>query len=441
MAGTGARTRAVAAEVIDAVVSGGRSLDAAIAAAEMRLPADERPLMRMLAFGTLRNHFRLQEWVNELVSRPLKSKDRVINALLAAGLFQLCDTRIPEHAAVSLTVDAARALRRPKLAGLLNACLRRFQREGLATREARSEEARHNHAQWFIDQVRHDWPEDWEAILAANNKRAPMWLRVNTARAPAAEYLERLHGAGIEATPSELLPDALCLDEPRPVTDLPGFAEGAASVQDAAAQLAGRWLMSRQPSRVLDACAAPGGKSGHLLELGGDDFELTALDVDENRLVRVRENHERLGLSATIRRGDASTPQDWWDGKPYDAILLDAPCSATGVIRRHPDIKLLRRAADIGELAVLQGSLLGALWGLLAPGGRLLYVTCSVLATENDAVVGRFIEANEDAVEDAVLPNYNIRDVMRRKACGYQVLPGTADMDGFFYACLVKNKS
>ena len=436
---TGARTRAVAAEVIDAVVTGGRSLDAAITAAEARLAVGERPLMRMLAFGTLRNHFRLQEWLDELVSRPLKKKDSVVNALLAAGLFQLCDTRIPDHAAVSLTVDAARALRRPKLAGLLNACLRRFQREGFATREPDSEEARHNHPQWFIDRLRHDWPDDWEEILAANNERAPMWLRANAARTSAAQYRERLAAAGIEAARSELLPDALCLGEPRPVADLPGFAEGDASVQDAAAQLAGRWLMSHRPARALDACAAPGGKSGHLLELGGGDLDLTALDVDEGRLERVRENHERLGLRATIRCGDASTPQAWWDGEAFDAILLDAPCSASGVIRRHPDIKLLRRAADIEELAALQASVLSALWDLLAPGGRLLYVTCSVLAAENDALVGRFIEDREDAAEDAMLPNYNIRDVMRRKACGYQVLPGTADMDGFYYACLVKN--
>ena len=441
MASAGARTRAVAAEVIDAVVTGGRSLDAAIAASEARLPADDRPLMRMLAFGTLRNYFHLQEWVEELVSRPLKKKDRVINALLAAGLFQLVDTRIPDHAAVSLTVEAARVLRRPGLAGLLNACLRRFQREDLAAREPRSQAARWNHPQWFIDRVRTDWPEDWEAVLGANNERAPMWLRVNSARTSVAEYAARLAAAGIAATPSENLPDALRLAEPQAVDDLPGFADGDASVQDAAAQLAARWLMTHEPRHVLDACAAPGGKSGHLLELGGTGFDLTALDVDAGRIERVRENHERLGLRARICQGDAATPGEWWDGDTYDAILLDAPCSATGVIRRHPDIKLLRRDADVAELAALQAAILDALWGLLAPGGRLLYVTCSVLAAENDAVVADFLGRREDAAEDAMLPNYNIRDLMRRKACGYQVLPGTADMDGFYYACLVRKNA
>jgi 16S rRNA (cytosine967-C5)-methyltransferase len=193
--------------------------------------------------------------------------------------------------------------------------------------------------------------------------------------------------------------------------------------------------------RVLDACAAPGGKSGHLLELGGEGFDLTALDADENRLGRVRENHARLGLDATIVAGDASKPGEWWNGVPFDAILLDAPCSATGVIRRHPDIKLLRRASDIDELSGLQARILEALWQTLAPGGRLLYVTCSVLAAENDNVVQGFLEVHRDATEDTVLPNNNIRDLMRRKASGYQVLPGTAGMDGFFYACLVKKVS
>ena len=441
MANAGARTRAVAAEIVDAVASGGQSLDAAIARFEGSVGPDERSLLRMLCYGTLRNHWQLQGWIGQLINRPLKKRDSVINALLAVGLFQLCDTRIPDHAAVSQTVEAARQLRRPKLAGLLNACMRRFQRENLVEARGKTDEARWNHPQWIIDQVRKDWPDDADAILEANNSRAPMWLRANTSRQSAADYQQRLAAVDIDAGLLEGLPDAVRLVEPQAVVDLPGFAEGDASVQDAAAQIAARWVMSRSPARVLDACAAPGGKSGHLLELGGDDFDLLAIDNDADRIERVRENHERLGRDATITVADASNPEEWWDGRQFDAILLDAPCSATGVIRRHPDIKLLRRASDIGDLGALQGAILSALWPLLVPGGRFLYVTCSVLTTENDGVVHEFLEANSDAEEDPLLPNNNIRDLMRRKACGYQVLPGTADMDGFYYACLEKKVS
>ena len=439
MSKSGAKARALAAEVVDAVVSDGRSLDAAIAEREGRVAPADRPLVRMLAYGVLRNHWQLQAWIAQLVSRPFRRRDSVINALLAVGLFQLTDTRVPDHAAVSQTVEAARVLRRPKLAGVVNACLRRFQREDPAAIEG--EEAHWNHPAWLIDRLRSDWPDDADAILEANNQRAPMWLRANARRTTADEYRGRLADAGIEATLQEGVPDALRLAEPRPVDDLPGFGDGDASVQDAAAQIAARWLMRGGPRRVLDACAAPGGKSGHLAELGGDDFDLVALDSDAERLERVRDNHERLGLAATIVAGDASKPGEWWNGEPFDAILLDAPCSATGVIRRHPDIKLLRRESDIDELSALQAKILDALWPTLAPGGRLLYATCSVLAAENDVVVGRFLESRADAEEDAMLPNYNIRDVMRAKACGYQVLPGTAGMDGFYYACLVKKVS
>ncbi len=440
MADAGARTRAQAAEVIDAVISGGRSLDAAIAEREALVPPADRPLLRMLAYGVLRQHWQLQAWIGQLLSRPLRARDSVINALLAVGLFQLTDTRVPDHAAVSQTVEAARVLRRPKLAGVVNACLRRFQREQPVV-AADDEEIRWNHPAWLIRRLQQDWPEDADKILDANNERAPMWLRANSRRTTAAAYRERLAAHGIEAALQPGLPDALRLAEPRRVDELPGFADGEASVQDAAAQIAARWLMKGTPRRVLDACAAPGGKSGHLAELGGDDVDLVALDSDAERLERVRENHDRLGLAATIVAGDASNPEEWWDGAPFDAILLDAPCSATGVIRRHPDIKLLRRETDIDELSALQERILHALWSALVPGGRLLYVTCSVLAAENDEVTGQFLESRSDAEEDAVLPNYNIRDVMRARACGYQVLPGTAGMDGFYYACLVKKVS
>lgn len=433
--------RAAAAEVLHAVSTKGQSLDAAITDFESRVPADDRALLRMLSYGSLRHHWQLQHWIGQLLGRPLKKKDRIVNALLAIGLYQINDTRIPDHAAVSQTVEATRLLRRPKLAGLVNACLRRFQREQIASGTCDLEEVRWNHPQWFIDALKRDWPDDWEAILTANDARAPMWLRANSSINNADEYQEKLGLVGICADTLEGVPDALRLAEPCSVDALPAFADGAASVQDAAAQIAARWLLGHTRGAILDACAAPGGKSGHLLEIGGDDVALTAVERDSSRIDSIRQNLERLGRNATIIAADASKPHEWWNGEPFDGILLDAPCSASGVIRRHPDIKLLRRASDIEALSRLQSELLEALWPLLAPGGRLLYATCSTLASENDVVAGQFLERHDDAVEDDVLPNYNVRDLMRRKACGYQILPGTAGLDGFYYACLEKKVS
>ncbi len=442
MANAGVKARAAAARAVDAVVTGGRSLDAAIAGFEADIDEEARPLMRMLCYGALRRHWQLRGWIGGLLARPLKRRDSVIEALLSIGLLQLVDTRVPDHAAVSLTVEAARQLRRPKLAGLVNACLRRFQREGMAKGEPASEEMRWNHPQWLIDRIREDWPQHWQDILSANNEQAPLWLRVNLSRGSVADYLERLSAAGIAASPLPEIPGAVRLAEPVPVDRLPGFAGGDASVQDAAAQLAAPWLLKGSgAARALDACAAPGGKTGHLAEIGRAGLEIWALDADGERLDAVRSNLERLGRAATIVQADASKPGEWWDRRPFDAILLDAPCSATGVIRRHPDIKLLRRPGDIRGLAAVQHDLLAALWGLLSPGGRLLYVTCSALAAENDAVVGAFLDAQEDAVENDVLPINNIRDLMHRKAYGYQVLPGVAGLDGFYFACLEKKTS
>jgi 16S rRNA (cytosine967-C5)-methyltransferase len=450
-ASTGAAVRAEAAQAVDAVVSHGRSLDDALSAADPRVDATDRPLLRMLCYGTLRNHWRLREFSALLLDKPLRSADSVIESLIAVGLFQLTGSRIPDHAVVSLTVEAARRLRRPKYAPLINAVLRNFRRKGLAESAPSSEEARFNHPGWLIARLKKDWPEEWQQILDANNARAPMWLRVNRQKVSAGGYLERLkvaertpHDSGVE--PAELREDttlpgvrqAIRLERPRPVTDLPGFADGLVSVQDAAAQLAAPWLLANGGANILDACAAPGGKAAHLLELASPGATLTAVDADEKRLLFVGENLKRLGLDATLRAADASTPEEWWDGRLFDRILLDAPCSGTGVIRRHPDIKLLRRDADIESAAVRQLELLSALWPLLAPGGRLLYVTCSVLAAENDEVVARFMSLNPGADEEQLLPDYNIRDLMRRKAHGFQILPGEQDLDGFYFACLDK---
>jgi 16S rRNA (cytosine967-C5)-methyltransferase len=437
---TGALVRAVSAEIVDAVVSGGQSLDAAIRNNEERVSANDRSLLRMLSYGTLRHHWALQEWIDQLVAKPLRKRDRVINALLAVGLYQIVEMRIPDHAVVSETVEAARRLRRPKLAGLVNACLRRFVREELSSKDPQGDESKWNHPDWLIKRFRKDWPDDWKAILSANMERAPMWLRANPSRNSADAYRQRLQADGLAAELLDAVPDAIRLEEPQAVDKLPGFEVGDASVQDAAAQIAARWLLQDVTGRVLDACAAPGGKSGHLLEIGGDGLSLVCVDSDESRTAGIAENLARIGRNATIIAADASKPEEWWDDEPFDAILLDAPCSATGVIRRHPDIKLLRRESDLASLTALQRKLLEALWPTLATGGTLLYVTCSVLAAENDEVTEQFLADHSDAIENDVLPNNNIRDLMRRKACGYQILPGSSGMDGFYYAALQKKK-
>jgi len=435
----GARIRAEAARAVDAVVTAGRSLDIALADAEAALPADDRPLLRMLCYGTLRHHFRLRWQLGRLLDRPLKRRDSVVEALLTVGLFQLTDTRVPDHAAVSMTVEAARTLRRPKYAGLINAVLRNFGRRGVAGLEPDDDEARHDHPAWLLAALRADWPEDWAAIVAANNERAPMWLRVNRRKIDVEDYAARLVDAGHSGHRLAGVPDALQLERPVAVESLPGFADGLVSVQDAAAQFAAPWLLhGNKPGRVLDACAAPGGKTAHLLECLGPGAEVTAIEADESRAARIPENLARLGQDATMVVADASQPGAWWDGRPFDRVLLDAPCSASGVIRRHPDIKVLRRANDVAALAATQRTLLEALWGVLAPGGRLLYVTCSVLATENEAVTGAFLAAHADASEDRLLHDYNIRALMRERSTGFQVLPGTAGLDGFYYAALEK---
>ena len=433
---SGARLRAEAAKAVNAVVAQGRSLDAVLGELDEQINPADRPLLKMLCYGTLRHHFRLRADLRKLLERPLKARDSVIESLLAIGIFQLIDTRIPDHAAVSMTVEAARLLRRPKYAGLINAVLRNFLRQDIGRQEADDDESRFNHPAWFIDTLRADWPDDWQQILEANNERAPMWLRVNQNRTTTADYLDRLAQVDDGHGMLSGFIHAIRLAKPVPVAELPGFADGDVSVQDAAAQIAAPWLLMGGGSRILDACAAPGGKTGHLLELASPDSVLTAIELDPERLAGIHENLERLRLDATVLAADASKPKEWWDGQPFDRILLDAPCSASGVIRRHPDIKLLRRESDIEALAGLQTRLLDALWPLLAPSGRLLYVTCSVLAAENDAVVGDFLARHSDAREDRVLPNYNIRDLMVEKTCGVQVMPGSQGLDGFYFACL-----
>lgn len=435
----GASLRAEAAGAVNAVRVQGRSLDAALVAAEERIASGDRPLLRHLCFETLRHHWHIRTRISALLSKPLARRDSLIEDLLAVGIAQLDYSRVAPHAAVSLTVEAVRMLRKPKFAGLVNAILRRHQRDP-ATEG--NDEARYDHPQWMLKRLQRDWPDDWQSIVSANNDRAPMWLRINTRRTTAADWLANYETTLTdgEALPAELpgLDAALCLDVARGVDAIPGFAEGQVSVQDGAAQIAAPWLLHDGGQRILDACAAPGGKTAHLSELAAADAALTAIDSDADRLLRVSETLSRIGGHATVLAGDASKPEEWWDGRPFDRILLDAPCSASGVIRRHPDIRLLRRNSDIASLAAEQLGLLTALWPLLATGGRLLYVTCSVFAEENDGVVSTFLGGQTDASEEPLLPNNNIRAVMQQKATGWQVLPGTAQLDGFYFASLRK---
>lgn len=424
---------AAARAVLD--VLKGQSLGDALARHADGVAVRDRALTAELAYGVCRHYFRLQAVADRLLAKPLKARDRDIAILLLVGIYQLHYTRVPPHAAISETVSASRLVGKSWASGLLNGILRRFQREGeslLAQVDGQSA-ARCSLPDWLLDALRQAWPADWERVAEAWLQRPPMTLRVNLGRIDRDRYVERLAEAGIGSVPVPGVPTALVLDHAMDVEQLPGFVEGLVSVQDAGAQLAAGYLDLAAGQQVLDACAAPGGKTGHILELHAD-CHVTALDIDEGRLLRVTDNLRRLGLAAEVVAGDAADPVGDWAGCRYDRILADVPCSATGVIRRHPDIRLLRRADDIDVLAGRQARILDRLWPLLKPGGKLLYATCSVLPRENRQQVEAFLQRQSDA-ELEPLSGADTGDGM----C--QILPGDDGMDGFFYARLRKRET
>lgn len=426
--------RGAAVRVLLEVLGQGRSLSAALPPALSQLASGERGLAQELCYGTLRWLPRLQALATRLLDKPLRSRDQDVHVLLLLGLYQLLYLTIPPHAAVSATVEAAAALGKEWAKGLLNGSLRRLlrERETLLAAVDQDENAALAHPAWLLQALRDAWPAQWQAIIAANNSRPPLTLRVNDRHGSRDTYQTRLQQAGIAAEPVAYAPQALTLATPVAVEQLPGFTAGDVSVQDGAAQLAAG-LLDLQPGQwVLDACAAPGGKTGHILESCAE-LSLVALDSEPERLRRVAENLARLGLDAKLVSGDAGTPGDWWDGQPFDRILLDAPCSGSGVIRRHPDIKTLRRPEDIAALAAEQRRLLHALWPLLKPGGMLVYATCSILPVENGRQVAAFLQAQHDARERAVDSGWG-----HAVEAGRQILPGENGMDGFYYACLSK---
>lgn len=422
--------RAAAARAL-AAVAGGRSLDDALETARAQVGRHEQPLLQELAYGTVRHWLRLAPVIDARLKKPLKRRDGDVHALLVAGAYELDRMRTPPHAAVDAAVDAAAALGKDWAKGLVNGVLRAIQRDRSLLAVTDDPVRAHGWPQWLADRLAEDWPGDWSRLLASGTARAPMTLRVNRRRIARDDYLSLLEQEGFDARPHPFAPMALTLDRPVAVERLPGFAAGQVSVQDAAAQLAAPLLDVRPGMRVLDACAAPGGKTAHLAELETPPQELVALEIDPARARRLREGLERLDVRAEVRVADAGTPAEWWDGRPFDRILLDAPCSGTGVIRRHPDIRLLRRPDDIESMAAMQARLLDALWPLLAADGMLLYSTCSILRRENAGQVRAFLARQPDAAMRPIEADWG-----RDCEPGRQILPGEAGMDGFFYACL-----
>jgi 16S rRNA (cytosine967-C5)-methyltransferase len=419
-------SRVLAARAV-AQVLGGRSLDDA-------LPPQADGFTRALSFGVLRHLTRLETLLAPLTARPLKSGSE-LHALVLCGLYQLLEMDVAEHAAINETVNACEALGQSGARGLVNALLRRVQRERetLVAQLPDDTRVQFSYPDWLVSAIARDWGAVTERLLAAGNAQGPMTLRVNRRRISREAYLERLQQAGIPGQTLDGLADAIRLETPVAVEKLPGFAAGEVSVQDAAAQFAADLLDLADGQRVLDACSAPGGKSAHILERA--QVRLTALDNNPGRLSRVKQTLERLGLQAELALSDAANVKRWWDGQPYERILIDAPCSGTGVIRRHPDIKWLRRANDLPPLALTQRRLLDRLWPLLAPGGVLVYATCSILNAEGDDILRGFLQRTPDARLSAIhLP------VGLASRCGIRIAPG-GDFDGFYYARLTRRGS
>lgn len=427
-------TRALAARGLAEVAMRGASLREVMERNAPRLgdPRDRALLMALLSEGA-RWWLRFDAAIDGLLEKSLRHKDPAVHALLVLGLVQLEILQLQDYAAVAATVEAVRALKRPQLAGLVNAVLRRWQRERetLLARLDATPQTRHAHPAWLANALQRDWPAQADTVMAADNLEPPLMLRVNRQRSERQALLAQLQAAGYAAELHPWLRDALVLPHSVDVTRMPGFEDGLFAVQDGAAQVAADLAELSDGLRVLDACAAPGGKACHLLERA--DIDLTALEVDAPRAERIRQNLMRLRLNAKLVIGDAGAPAGWWKGQLFDRILIDAPCSATGVLRRRPDVRLHRRESDIGAMHRQQHRILGALWPLLTPGGRLVYITCSVLRAENEAIVGALLAAQPDAqAVTFTLP------VGQAAAIGWQILPGDGDLDGMYYAVLQK---
>ncbi len=432
--------RSLAAFAVARILREGVTLDAALHDALATAPPALGPSVRSLSYGATRGYFRHEAILGKLLSQPVRSLEPLVRALLSVALFEIEDARTPEYAVVDAAVTTAKATDAVRASGLINAVLRRYLRERktLDIEIGRSPATRHASPVWLADRYRADWPVRWTQLLAAGDTQAPMWLRVNSRLGTTEEYLDKLGKAGIAARAEPRVPFAVALDAPCDVHELPGFGDGFVSVQDLGAQCVAFPLDLALGLRVLDACAAPGGKTALMAEREPNLASLVAVDVDPQRLVGVQDNLARGHLFAEVIANDAGTPETWWNGVAFDRILVDAPCSALGVIRRHPDIRLRKSPAEIDKLPLLQARLLTAAWRMLATGGRLVYATCTVTRSENRDVVTAFIEGTPDA---HIVPAENWPGwpgFGEADGCGRQILPGEAGADGFYYAALFK---
>jgi len=423
--------RLTASEII-LDVTNGRSLSDCLAKI---LPAikenRDRAFVQAICYGVCRFYTRLDVVLSHLLQHPMREKDSDVHALLLVGLYQIMEMRIPDHAAVAETVNATQKLNKPWARGFVNAILREYlrQREQLDKKIEKDEEALYAHPDWWINHIRESWPTEWQAILAANNEHPPFALRVNQQKISREKYLEKCEATIIPETLTGII-----LNEPTLAENLPGFSTGEISVQDGAAQLAAALLQLKPHQHVLDACAAPGGKLSHMLEIV-PDLSVIAVEKEASRLSAIQENLSRLNMQAECIHADVSQVETWWDGKYFDRILLDAPCSASGVVRRHPDIKLLRCPSDIPAFVFEQKKLLASLWPLLAPGGLLLYATCSIFPEENTEVMEDFLALHQDAKEEVITASFGLKC-----SVGRQILTGMHHMDGFYYALIKKEE-
>lgn len=427
--------RALAAQAIAPLLRQQGALSSTLPSALAECLDKDRALLQQLCYGVARNHPRLVALICAMIDRPLRRIEFEVQALMMVGLYQLLETRVATHAAISETVNAAEQLGHKRSAGMINAILRRFDREHTELFQQLDKDAAlpwtHNHPQWFIEKLQHNWPEYWTQILHENNQQAPMFLRVNTQRVSRETYLQQLAEENISAQPCQYSDDGILLEKAVDVFQLPNFAEGFASVQDEAAQLSCQLINPQPGERILDAAAAPGGKLCHLLERCSE-ISAVAVEVDAQRAERINENLARLNLSADIIIADASIDA-WWDGEAFDKILLDAPCSATGVIRRNPDIKMLRKGEEIHTLAALQMKILENTWQMLKPGGRLVYATCSIFSQENERLIERFVKQTDNATHHPIEAAWG-----EARAFGRQLFPQANGHDGFYYAVLEK---